>query len=58
MIKPYTTIKKCRSCNKEIFKKDFIFSIGKMAITGIFLKKKKNLNTKFHLTCICVEIVN
>lgn len=64
MIKPYTTIKKCRSCNKKIFKKDFIFSIGKMAITGIFLKKKEKPKYKIPLDlymcgdCKLVQLLN
>ncbi len=48
-MKSFLTINKCRSCGEKITDKNFLFSIGKLAITGIFLKKKTKPKTKIPL---------
>ena len=44
-------IKKCRNCKSSIFNK--LFSLGKLHLTGKFLKKNSNLSSEYLSLIMC-----
>jgi len=45
-------IKNCRVCNTRISKQDVVIDMGKMAVTGVFLKKKIKTSFKPKITLV------